>query len=334
MKVRYKPYYWARLLISSKRQVYMNTIQAFVPLEIIKTFATFLEFYYVACRNVITDDSLNQLSAALRRFHESRQVFSGTVREDGLLGFSLPRQHSMVHYYDHIKNFGSPNGLCSSITESKHITAVKRPWRRSNKHTALPQMLKANERLDKLAAARADFTARGMLTDSCLIHAIRNITDYNSDNTDEDASDSDETDDDEIFITSSELNGTSTQGLTEANTSIPDNTNDEEDPDMDIDHPHMRDQHSPTPPDDNEDDDHGPVESVPLMNEVRLVSKKGWKLPSQASHSFLTVFRSTHKAISHIIYCARFEDQAAQSSQSCSTLPVLPAQPHLHYRPR
>ncbi|KAF9784556.1 hypothetical protein BJ322DRAFT_1006884, partial [Thelephora terrestris] len=85
-----------------------------------------------------------------------------------LSGFSLPCQHLMVHYYNNIKNFGSPNGLCSSITESKHITAVKHPWRRSNRYKALSQILKVNERLDKLTAARADFNTRGMLTNSTL----------------------------------------------------------------------------------------------------------------------------------------------------------------------
>ncbi|KAF8957103.1 hypothetical protein BDZ97DRAFT_120310 [Flammula alnicola] len=59
--------------------------------------------------------------------------------------------------------FGAPNGLCSSITESKHIKAVKEPWRRSSHFEALAQMLVTNQRLDKLAAARVDFRARGML---------------------------------------------------------------------------------------------------------------------------------------------------------------------------
>ena len=131
----------------------MNVIQAFVPSQVIETIAAFLDFCYIARRNVITEDSLEQLKAALRKFHKSRQVFAGTARPDDPSAFSLPRQHAMVHYYDHIKNFGSPNGLCSSITESKHIAAVKRPWRRSNKHAALPQMLKVNKRLDKIAAA-------------------------------------------------------------------------------------------------------------------------------------------------------------------------------------
>ena len=168
----------------------MNAIQAFVPTDIVKTFATFLNFYYIARRDFITEDSLKQLSVALEKFHEACQVFSGTVRAVGPSAFSLPRQHAMVHYYNHIKNFGAPNGLCSSITESKHITAVKRPWRRSNKHAALSQMLKSNKRLDKLAAARVDFTARGMLADSCLIQAIKDaLTDHdNEDPTDKDAS--------------------------------------------------------------------------------------------------------------------------------------------------
>ena len=114
----------------------MNAIQAFVPSKIVQTFAAFLEFCYIACWNVISNDSLKQLDHALCRFHEARQVFSGTVQTDAPSAFSLPRQHAMVHYHDHIENFGSPNGLCSSITESKHITAVKCPWRRSNKHIA------------------------------------------------------------------------------------------------------------------------------------------------------------------------------------------------------
>jgi hypothetical protein len=62
-----------------------------------------------------------------------------------------------------MKEFGAPGGVCSSITESRHITAVKKPWRRSNRYEALGQILLMNQRLDKLAAARVDFIDRGML---------------------------------------------------------------------------------------------------------------------------------------------------------------------------
>ncbi|KAG1865484.1 hypothetical protein DFJ58DRAFT_838602 [Suillus subalutaceus] len=82
--------------------------------------------------------------------------------------FSLPRQHSLVHYAYLIRQFGAPNGLCSSITKSKHIKAIKEPWRRSSKYKVLGQMLVTNQRLDKLAAVRADFANCRMLDSTCL----------------------------------------------------------------------------------------------------------------------------------------------------------------------
>ena len=68
--------------------------------------------------------------------------------------------------------FGAPNGLCSSITESKHIKAVKKPWRHSSQYQALGQMLLINQCMDKLAAARVDFVAHGMLGGHNLDHWV------------------------------------------------------------------------------------------------------------------------------------------------------------------
>jgi hypothetical protein len=78
----------------------------------------------------------------------------------------------VLHYRRNIELFGAPNGLCSSITESKHIQAVKKPWRRSNHYNALSQMLLTNQRLDKLAASRADFEHRGMLKTTSFLEAL------------------------------------------------------------------------------------------------------------------------------------------------------------------
>ena len=128
----------------------------------VQCLAAFLEFCYLVRRNVVTTSTLIQIEDALDRFHRDRVVFEEAgVRPDG---FSLPRrQHSLKHYPALIQQFGAPNGLCSSITESKHIKAVKEPYRRSNRYEALRQMLTTNQRLDKLAAARIDFETRGML---------------------------------------------------------------------------------------------------------------------------------------------------------------------------
>ena len=131
----------------------------------VRCFRAFLEFCYIARQESHDEKSLRKLNDTLVRFHQYRKIFITTgVR----CTFNLPRQHSMVHYLHLIRAFGSPNGLCSSITESKHIQAVKKPWRRSSHYNELGQMLLTNQRLAKLAALRVDFTHRGMLEGTCL----------------------------------------------------------------------------------------------------------------------------------------------------------------------
>ena len=127
----------------------------------VQAVAALIDFCYLVRRNVIDEDTLDKIETTLGQFHEHREIF----RDLGVTpdGFSLPCQHSITHYPFLITQFGAPNGLCSSITESKHIKAVKRPYCRSNRNKPLGQMLVTNQRLDKLAAARADFTSRRML---------------------------------------------------------------------------------------------------------------------------------------------------------------------------
>ncbi|THH26521.1 hypothetical protein EUX98_g7665 [Antrodiella citrinella] len=152
-------------------QVYLAAIVGHVPDDMVRAMRAFLEFCYLARRNVHDGETLTQMEDALKRYHQYRVVFE----TEGVCpkGFSLPRQHSLMHYVRMIHQFGAPNGLCSSITESRHITAVKKPWRQSSRYKALGQMLLINQRLDKLTAARADFTARGMLQGNCLMEAIQ-----------------------------------------------------------------------------------------------------------------------------------------------------------------
>ena len=142
-------------------KVYLPAIEGHVPPEMVKALQTFLDFCYIARQNVQDTQSLAALSDVLERFHKYRNIFV----ECGVWmnGFALPRQHSLVHYLALICAFGAPNGLCSSITESKHIKAVKEPWCRSNRFEALGQMLLTNQRIDKLAASHVDFTKHGMM---------------------------------------------------------------------------------------------------------------------------------------------------------------------------
>ena len=143
-------------------QVYLPAIAGHVPPQMVRAISSFMEFCYLVRRSVLDDDDLEAIDAAVADFHRDRVAFN-EIRPDG---YSLPRQHSLVHYRFLIQEFGAPNGLCSSITKSKHIKAVKEPWRRSSRFEALGQMLVTNQRLDKLAAARVNFQSRGMLRSS------------------------------------------------------------------------------------------------------------------------------------------------------------------------
>ena len=113
--------------LSLLRQVYLPAIEGYVPPRVLYAMRALLEFCYIVRHDVIMEETLVQLEDALVRFLEYRSVF----QEEGirLKGFTLPRQHSMKHYLDMIRLFGAPNGLCSSITEAKHIKVIKEPWR-------------------------------------------------------------------------------------------------------------------------------------------------------------------------------------------------------------
>lgn len=126
----------------------------------VQCIATFIDACYIARRNTISAPMLQRFSECVRHFHKLRNVFTDTgVRTN----ISLPRQHALSHYYAMIQLFGSPNGICSSITESKHIKAVKEPWRRSSRFKALAQMLRNILRMEKMAALHRVLLKKGLL---------------------------------------------------------------------------------------------------------------------------------------------------------------------------
>ncbi|KAK1227851.1 hypothetical protein PQX77_009129 [Marasmius sp. AFHP31] len=142
-------------------KVYLPAIAGHVPDGVVRTLAAFIEVCYLIRRDVHSEDTIREISRQIDIFHAEREVFKDLDVKDT---FSLPRQHSLSHYPQLIAEFGLPNGLCSSITESKHISAVKEPWRRSSRNTPLAEMLVINNRMDKMQWAEVDFRHRGMLT--------------------------------------------------------------------------------------------------------------------------------------------------------------------------
>ncbi|KAI0004449.1 hypothetical protein BJV74DRAFT_875685 [Russula compacta] len=147
-------------------KVYLAAIAGHVPSEMVQCLAAFLDFCYIVWHNAITAEDLVELQSILDHFHTHCEVFIGTA---GITGerISLPCQHSLMHYICCIILFSSPNGLCSSITESKHIKAVKEPWQRSSRFKALKQML--------LSAASQAHTELGMMDGTMFLYEQVNL---------------------------------------------------------------------------------------------------------------------------------------------------------------
>jgi hypothetical protein len=103
---------------------------------------------------------LEKFKDCVNKFHELHNIFITLGVHSSI---SLPCQHALTHYYYSIQLFGSPNGLCSSITESNHIKAVKEPWWQSSCYKALSQMLTILMHMEKLSTLCCKFMEHGMM---------------------------------------------------------------------------------------------------------------------------------------------------------------------------
>ncbi|KAI0069850.1 hypothetical protein K474DRAFT_1570542, partial [Panus rudis PR-1116 ss-1] len=105
-------------------KVYLPALVGLIPDEMVQAIASFLEFCYLARRDYHTEATLGDMEKHLKDYLHFRDIFVRTgVRPEGF--DALPREHALKHYVSLIRKFGSLNGLCTSITESKHIKAIK-----------------------------------------------------------------------------------------------------------------------------------------------------------------------------------------------------------------
>ena len=99
-------------------EVYLPAIAGHVPPGMVYTLSAFLDFCYLVWCSVLNETTLDAIDVAVDHFHQEHTIF---ITSGVRVHLSLLHQHAMVHYHELIELFGAPNGLCSSITESKHI---------------------------------------------------------------------------------------------------------------------------------------------------------------------------------------------------------------------
>ncbi|KAJ7751481.1 hypothetical protein DFH07DRAFT_868885 [Mycena maculata] len=106
-----------------------------------------LDFLHLTQYPMHTSETLSHISDALRRFHNSKNIFV----ELGIHpNFNLPKLHSCAHYIMYIKLFGTTDNYNTKYTERLHIDLTKDAYRSTNFKDKFPQMTLWLERKEKI----------------------------------------------------------------------------------------------------------------------------------------------------------------------------------------
>ena len=117
------------------------------PVPLIRSTRALLDFLYLAQYPVHTSETLQLLRQSLHDFHANKRVFVELgIRED----FNLPKLHSLVHYVESIKLFGTTDNYNTEYTERLHIDLAKDAYRATNHRNEYAQMTIWLERKEKI----------------------------------------------------------------------------------------------------------------------------------------------------------------------------------------
>jgi len=146
---------WSRLSqISGKEwkdmaRILLGCLVGNVPGEVLICYRALLDFIYIVQYPTHDDDSLQHLEDALDLFHSHKHIFLELgIREH----FNIPKFHSMVHYVESIRYFGTTDNYNTEMFEHFHIDMAKEGWRALNFRNEVPQMTKWLSRQEKVCS--------------------------------------------------------------------------------------------------------------------------------------------------------------------------------------
>ena len=96
-----------------------------------------IDFIYYSQLQVHTSKTIDALEAALRKFHENKDIF---IRYGVREHFNIPKIHQMLHYAEVIRSHGTADGCNTEVLERLHIDYAKEGYRASNKKDYIKQM--------------------------------------------------------------------------------------------------------------------------------------------------------------------------------------------------
>ncbi|EPQ54137.1 hypothetical protein GLOTRDRAFT_44196 [Gloeophyllum trabeum ATCC 11539] len=105
--------------------------------RLVRAVRALLDFLYLAQYPVHTNETLDVMREALRRFHNDKDIFVELeIREQ----FNIPKLHALLHYFMSIELFGTTDNYNTEYTERLHIDFAKDAYRATNHKDEYPQM--------------------------------------------------------------------------------------------------------------------------------------------------------------------------------------------------
>ncbi len=105
------------------------------------------DFLYLAQLSVHSDDTLDLLEDALKRFHNNKAIFLDFGIQEN---FNLPKLHFANHYIEMIKRYGTTDNVNTQYTEWLHIDFAKDAYDATNHKDEFTQMTLWLERKEKI----------------------------------------------------------------------------------------------------------------------------------------------------------------------------------------
>ncbi|KAK6983973.1 hypothetical protein R3P38DRAFT_3456241 [Favolaschia claudopus] len=119
------------------RAVFVAVLAGAVSAKVLTVVKSLIDFIYFAQLQLHTTQTLDAIQRCLNTFHSHKDIFIKLkIREH----FNIPKFHSLQHYVDLIKAFGSADGYNTESPERLHIDFAKKAYRASNRRDYVEQM--------------------------------------------------------------------------------------------------------------------------------------------------------------------------------------------------
>ncbi|KAF8155894.1 hypothetical protein B0H34DRAFT_850935 [Crassisporium funariophilum] len=129
-------------------KILLGCLVGLIPKQGIMAITAILDFIQIAQYTTHDDTTLGYLQDALDRFHQHRDYFIKVKARDD---FNIPKFHSLLHYLNSIKLYGTTNNYNTEMFERLHIDFAKDGWRATNHRDEFPQMICWLSRREKIA---------------------------------------------------------------------------------------------------------------------------------------------------------------------------------------